>query len=182
MLFRSDEMNFFQSLVNCSSLRKIFLSGNQLRGTLPNVLGNLSTQLTFFAIDENLLFGEIPIGMGNLVNLTTLGMSGNKFSGTIPDDITGLKKLQRLYLNRNRLSGRLPITLGNLTSLNELHLRSNKLQGTIPSSIENCQNLLMLDLSQNNLHWHHSNAALCNFHDVNWTLFRSKLFCGITTF
>ncbi|XP_050258911.1 receptor kinase-like protein Xa21 [Quercus robur] len=146
-----DEMNFIQSLVNCSSLHQIALSGNQLKGTLPNVLGNLSTQLTFFTIGENLLFGEIPIGMGNLVNLTTLLMSGNKFSGTIPDDISSLKKLQRLDLSNNKLSGMLPITLGNLTSLNELHLGSNKLQGTIPSSIENCQNLLLLDLSQNNL-------------------------------
>ncbi|XP_030938744.1 probable LRR receptor-like serine/threonine-protein kinase At3g47570 [Quercus lobata] len=146
-----DEMNFFQSLVNCSSLRKINLSGNQLKGTLPNVLGNLSTQLTYFVIADTLLFGEIPIGLGNLVNLRTLWMSDNKFSGTIPDDITGLKKLQRLYLNNNRLSGMLPITLGNLTSINELDLYNNKLQGTIPSSIENCQNLLLLDLSQNNL-------------------------------
>uniref|UniRef100_A0A7N2MS37 non-specific serine/threonine protein kinase n=1 Tax=Quercus lobata TaxID=97700 RepID=A0A7N2MS37_QUELO len=146
-----DEMNFFQSLVNGSNLRKLGLSGNQFKGTLPNVLGNLSTQLTYIDISENLLFGEIPLEMGNLVNLTTLKMSGNKFSGTIPDDIGNLQKLQRLYLNNNRLSGRLPITLGNLTWLNELYLGSNKLQGTIPSSIENCQNLLLLDLSQNNL-------------------------------
>ena len=89
--------------------------------------------------------------MGNLVNLTTLGMSGNKFSGTIPNDISSLKRLQRLDLSNNKLSGMLPITLGNLTSINELHLGNNKLQGTIPSSIENCQNLLLLDLSQNNL-------------------------------
>ncbi|XP_065635427.1 receptor kinase-like protein Xa21 [Quercus suber] len=144
-------MNFFQSLVNCSSLQKISLSGNQFKGTLPNVLGNLSTQLTYFAIDNNLLFGEIPLEMGNLVNLTTLLMDGNKFSGKIPNDIGNLQKLQRLYLNNNRLSGRLPITLGNLTWLNELYLGSNKLQGTIPPSIENCQNLLLLDLSKNNL-------------------------------
>nr|XP_023892072.1 probable LRR receptor-like serine/threonine-protein kinase At3g47570 [Quercus suber] len=146
-----DEMNFFQSLVNCSSLRKIYLTRNQLKGTLPNVLGNLSIQLTYFAISENLLFGKIPIGMGNLVNLETLWMDDNKFSGTILDDISSLIKLQRLDLSNNKLSGMLPITLGNLTSLNELYLYNNKLQGTIPSSIENCQNLLTLDLSQNNL-------------------------------
>ncbi|KAK4566995.1 hypothetical protein RGQ29_003015 [Quercus rubra] len=146
-----DEMNFFQSLVNCSSLQKLTLRANQFKGTLPNVVGNLSTQLSFFVISENLLFGKIPKGMGNLVNLETLLMDDNKFSGTILDDISSLNKLQRLDLSNNKLSGMLPITLGNLTSLNELSLASNKLQGTIPSSIENCQNLLLLDLSQNNL-------------------------------
>nr|XP_023892073.1 probable LRR receptor-like serine/threonine-protein kinase At3g47570 [Quercus suber] len=146
-----EEINFFQSLVNCSSLQGITLSGNQFKGTLPNVLGNLSTQLKFFGISENLLFGKIPIGMGNLVNLETLLMGDNKFSGTILDDISSLNKLQRLDLSNNKLSGMLPITLGNLTSLNELSLASNKFQGTIPPSIENCQNLLLLDLSQNNL-------------------------------
>ena len=45
------EMNFFQSLANCSSLQKLDLEVNQFEGTLPNVLGNFSTQLTFFAID-----------------------------------------------------------------------------------------------------------------------------------
>ncbi|KAL4632604.1 hypothetical protein ACB092_04G063700, partial [Castanea dentata] len=146
-----DGMNFFQSLVNCSHLQKIDLSVNQLEGMLPNVLGNLSSQLTYFEISRNFIIGEIPLGMGNLVNLTTLGMIDNKFSGTIPDNIGNLQKLQRLYLNNNRLSRRLPITLGNLSLLNELFLDNNKLQGTIPSSIENCQNLLLLNLSQNNL-------------------------------
>ena len=78
-------------------------------------------------------------------------MHGNKFTGTIPNNIGNLKKLQRLYLNDNKLSGRLPISLGNLSLLDELYLENNRLQGTIPSSIENCQNLLLLDLSQNNL-------------------------------
>ena len=103
-----DEMNFFQSLANGSSLQKIGLSRNQFKGTLPNVLGNLSTELTYFSIHKNLIFGEIPKGMGNLVNLTTLLMPENKLSGTIPDDISSLKKIQRLYLYNNRLSGMLP--------------------------------------------------------------------------
>ncbi|XP_030931191.1 receptor kinase-like protein Xa21 [Quercus lobata] len=146
-----DEMNFFQSLLNCSSLQEIYLEVNQFKGTLPNVLVNLSAQLTYFAIGDNLLFGEIPLWVGNLVNLTTLSMQGNKFTGTIPNNIGNLKKLQRLYLSNNKLSGRLPISLGSLSLLNELYLENNRLQGTIPSSIENCQKLLLLDLSQNNL-------------------------------
>jgi Leucine-rich repeat (LRR) protein len=44
----ADEMDFFQSLVNCSSLRNLVLASNQFKGTLPNVLGNLSTPLTGF--------------------------------------------------------------------------------------------------------------------------------------
>ena len=146
-----DEMNFFQFLANCSTLQKLDLEMNQFEGTLPNVLGNFSTQLTFFAIDQNLIFGEIPSGIGNLVNLNNLFMDGNKFTGIIPSDVGNLQKLQRFSLSNNRLSGRLPITLGNLSLLNELSLNNNKLQGTIPSSIEKCQNLLLLDLSQNNL-------------------------------
>jgi Leucine-rich repeat (LRR) protein len=147
----ADEMDFFQSLANCSSLQILDLASNQFKGTLPNVLGNLSTQLTYFFYQQNLIFGEIPSGIGNLVNLTTLGMSGNKFTGAIPSNIGNLQKLQRLDLSDNRLSGRLPITLGNLSLINELNLENNRLQGTIPSSIGNCQNLLLLNLSQNNL-------------------------------
>ncbi|KAK4587654.1 hypothetical protein RGQ29_018887, partial [Quercus rubra] len=123
----ADELDFFKSLVNCSRM-------------LPNVLGNLSTQLKCFVISNNLIFGEIPLGIGNWISMFHLWMDDNKFIGTIPRDIGNLQKLQRLHLNNNKLSGRLPITLGNLS-----------LVRTIPSSIGKCKNLILLDLSQNNL-------------------------------
>ena len=53
-----DEMNFFQSLVNCSNLQYLDLTANQFEGTLPNDLGNLSTQLNTFVIGKNLIFGR----------------------------------------------------------------------------------------------------------------------------
>ena len=86
---------------------------------LPNVLGNLSTQLQYFTISDNLIFGEIPSGIGNLISMIHLWMDGNKFIGTIPSDIGNLQKLQRLVLNNNKLFGRLPITLGNLSSVSD---------------------------------------------------------------
>ena len=147
----ADEMYFFQSLANCSNLLILDLRANQFEGTLPNVLGNFSTQLTHFGISGNLIFGEIPSGIGNLVNLNNLWMNINKLTGTIPSDIGNLQKLQRLHLGYNKLSGRLPITLGNLSLINEMHLDNNRLQGTIPSSIGNCKKLLLLNLFQNNL-------------------------------
>ncbi|XP_023924757.1 receptor kinase-like protein Xa21 [Quercus suber] len=147
----ADEMDFFQSLANCSNLQILDIRANQFKGTLFNTLGNLSTSLRVFAISQNLIFGEIPPRMGNLVNLTNLLMDGNKLIGTIPSEIGNLHKLQRLVLSDNKLSGRLPITLGNLSLINYLYLDNNRLEGTIPSSIENCQNLLLLNLYQNNL-------------------------------
>ena len=146
-----DEMNFFPSLANCSNLQKLNLEENQFEGMLPNVFGNHSTQLTIFAISKNLIFGEIPSWMGNLVNLNYLWMHDSKFTGTIPSGIGNLQKLQRFSLSNNRLSGRLPITLGNLSLINEPHLDNNRLEGTIPSGIGNCQNFLLLNLSQNKL-------------------------------
>ena len=100
--FRSgddDEMNFLQSLLNCSSLLRISLEVNQFEGKLPNVFGNLSTQLTYFAIGHNLIFGEIPLGMGNLVNLTNLFLT--------------LPHLQWFLIYENQFTGSLPVSLSN---------------------------------------------------------------------
>ncbi|XP_030970907.1 putative receptor-like protein kinase At3g47110 [Quercus lobata] len=147
----ADELDFFKSLVNCSCLVYLDIMDNQFKGMLPNVLGNLSTQFIYFMISNNLIFGEIPSGIGNLINLNHLWMDGNKFTGKIPSDIGNLQKLQRLFLNNNKLSGRLPITLGNLSSVSNMHFEKNRLQGTIPSSIGKCKSLNLLNLSQNNL-------------------------------
>ena len=55
----ADELDFIKSLVNCSRLQYLILMDNQFKGMLPNVLGNFSTQLEYFMISDNLLFGQI---------------------------------------------------------------------------------------------------------------------------
>ncbi|XP_043699876.1 putative receptor-like protein kinase At3g47110 [Telopea speciosissima] len=100
---------------------------------------------------SNMIHGSIPVGIGNLISLTLLGMEGNMFTGTIPAALGTLKKLQKLYLNYNRLSGLIPSSISNLTQLIAVFMEENNLEGKIPASLGNCQNLLQLNLSFNNL-------------------------------
>ncbi|CAK9135772.1 unnamed protein product [Ilex paraguariensis] len=146
-----DEMNFINSMVNCSNLKYLEMSGNFFSGVLPKSIGNLSTNLFFLNFGVNLLNGTLPSTIGNLINLGTLFLQDNQFTGTIPTTIGGLQKVQRFALRGNNFSGKLPNSIGNLTLLTELYLEDNRLDGTIPLSLGNCQNLLILYLSQNNL-------------------------------
>ncbi|KAM7462659.1 hypothetical protein LguiA_030780 [Lonicera macranthoides] len=147
----ADDMAFFNSLTNCSRLEQMEVSYNQLRGGLPNSLGNLSTHLLGLGFEHNQISGVIPSGICGLFNLETLTIAENQFEGEIPDAIGEMKKLQLFHLNKNRLCGQIPTSLGNLSFLSKLFLQDNKFEGTIPSRLGNCKNLIMLDLSQNNL-------------------------------
>ncbi|XP_059650344.1 probable LRR receptor-like serine/threonine-protein kinase At3g47570 [Cornus florida] len=146
-----DEMSFISSMANCSNLKVFSLNVNQLRGLLPNSVGNLSNQLVSLTLGGNLFYGKLPSTIGNLVNLTMLGLENNQFVGTIPASIGNLQNLQQLGLDRNNFFGRIPDSLGNLSLLIELFLASNRLEGNIPPSLGRCTKLLSLNLSHNNL-------------------------------
>ncbi|GLT30559.1 hypothetical protein SLA2020_053530 [Shorea laevis] len=145
----ADEMDFLTSLTNCSKLEILYLNGNKLQGRLPNSISNFSNQLRWFAFENNRLFGDIPSGLGNLVNIDLLTLRGNQLAGKIPKEISQLKKLQYMDLSLNKLSGEIPDSLSNLTLLTQLRLDYNRLNGSIPSSLGNCRNLELLTLSQN---------------------------------
>jgi len=57
---------------------------------------------------DNQLSGSIPDELGNLTNLERLHLSGNQLSGSIPADLGNLMNLERLYLSDNDLSGIYP--------------------------------------------------------------------------
>ncbi|XP_010269665.1 PREDICTED: probable LRR receptor-like serine/threonine-protein kinase At3g47570 [Nelumbo nucifera] len=146
-----NDLNFISSLTNCTRLEMINLGQNLLRGSLPNSLANLSTQIKHLIFQENHIYGSIPSGIGNLINTVYLDMEWNDITGNIPVEIGKLHRLQDLYLNHNRISGQIPSSIGNLTLLNGLDLMGNNLDGPIPLPLGNCQQLLGLSLSHNNL-------------------------------
>uniref|UniRef100_A0ACD5WS90 Uncharacterized protein n=1 Tax=Avena sativa TaxID=4498 RepID=A0ACD5WS90_AVESA len=132
------DWGFISSLTNCSMLHFLDLGYNKLEGVLPNSIANLSKNLRAFSVESNMLRGNIPEGIGNLVNLQYLYLEHNFLHRNIPESIGNLGILGELYLLNNSLSGPIPPTIGNLTALNSLVLGENVLTGPIPSSLRSC--------------------------------------------
>ena len=148
---KGDDLNFIDSLANCTKLRVIQFHQNFLKGHLVSTIANFSTHISRINLGFNQIHGTIPSGIENLVNITYLSLVRNHLTGSIPSDIGKLYQLQVLGLFENRLSGRMPSSLGNLTLLNVIDLSSNNLMREIPSNLAACQNLVQLHLSNSNL-------------------------------
>jgi len=98
---------------------------------------------------ENKLTGTIPDSIGNLNRLEYLSLRENKLNGTIPESIGNLYNLEYLSLSNNKIAGTIPDSIGSLTSLETLYLYNNELSGNIPESIGKL-NLNVLELDNNN--------------------------------
>lgn len=111
----------------------------------------LNDKITRLILTNNNLNGSIPNTIGDLVELSILGLANNQISGSIPTQIGNLTKAVNIYLDNNNLSGSIPAELGNLQLLITLTLRGNSLSGALPSTFGNLSSLKSLTLTQNNL-------------------------------
>ena len=104
--------------VTCSAghVQQITLNFNNLTGTLPTAIGNL-TNLTNLYIKHNQISGTLPAEIGNLTNLTYLNLEENSISGSIPVELADLTGLTVLSLRLNDFTGVIPAELINLTNL-----------------------------------------------------------------
>jgi len=101
-----------------------------------------------FSLSNNQLTGSIPTELGNLSNLTFLDLSSNQITGSIPKELDNLNNLQKLVLSENQLTSSIPRELGNLNQLETLWLNNNQFTGSIPKELSNLQEI---DLSYNQL-------------------------------
>jgi len=134
-----------------TSVVKLNLDSNQLSGSIPTELGNLSN-LDYLYLSSNQLSGSIPTELGNLSNLDYLYLGSNQLSGSIPTELGNLSYLDRLYLDSNQLRGSIPTELGNLSNLRDLYLYSNQLRGNIPTELTNLSSLQSINIHYNALH------------------------------
>jgi Leucine-rich repeat (LRR) protein len=171
-----DTMNWKMG-VQCDedgAVSTIFMTDNELEGTLPVELGDLLDlehlslfyndvtgtlperlkalkYLTFLAIEDNDLTGSIPTWIYQLTNLEYLALGDNDLTGSIPEICAENSKLKELSLEYNILTGSLD-NLDDCISLEGMFLSNNFFNYRIHSStFEDIYNLKVVDIADNKL-------------------------------
>ncbi|XAR57217.1 Non-specific serine/threonine protein kinase [Bertholletia excelsa] len=73
------------SLANLTALTDIWLSSNNLSGTIPNL--SPLKRLKTLHLEDNQLGGEIPPSLGNIDGLSELFLQGNNLTGQVPRNL-----------------------------------------------------------------------------------------------
>ena len=89
--------------------------------------------------------------LSKLDELRYLDLSDNLFSGTIPEEVFSMTKLQSLVLSSNRLEGGLSERFGELVNLRHLDVSANGLSGPLPASMGKLEKLEVLYLGESGL-------------------------------
>ena len=144
---------------------------------------------------EHAIGGTLPTCLFQLPNITTLHLSGNGFTGSIPSDIQLSKTLSDLSLSHNALTGSIPLTVqlknwdrvdlsynrfmgtlaSDFVSNRSINLENNRLSGNIPASFYPIKNLSILGSNTYSCRYDQSNLPE---HDPN----RQRYHCGSDSF
>ncbi|WP_428274975.1 Ig-like domain-containing protein [Candidatus Palauibacter sp.] len=100
-------------------------------------------------LSANNLTGRIPLELGRLSNLVSLGLDNNSLTGPIAPQLGRLSHLVFLALGGNDLTGPVPPQLGNLSSLASLYIGHNDLTGSIPSGFLQLERLSAFGFEEN---------------------------------
>lgn len=131
-------------------VKNLQLNSNQLAGTLPTSLGNLSN-LVYLELMGNQLTGNIPTSVGQLSKVFTFNLSLNQLTGIIPSTLGNMSNVWSFILNNNNLTGAIPATLGRCSRMSSLRLDNNQLTGNIPDSLGQLAELYTLNFQNNRL-------------------------------
>ncbi len=108
-------------------------------------------QIRSLSLQRNNLRGTIPASIGNLTTLGQLNLPYNHIEGSIPKEIAGLKELRVLILLQNNLTGVLPLEELASLKLQSIDVGKNQLTGEISEEFINSVELGM-SLAHNNFY------------------------------
>ncbi|KAL5712060.1 hypothetical protein ACHQM5_014267 [Ranunculus cassubicifolius] len=139
--------------ISCSSngaVEKIDISNMNLSGIVSVDIQNLHS-LTSLNISCNDFSSSLPKSLHGLTSLKSFDVSQNDFVGDFPVGLGNAAELKIVNASSNNFVGLLPEDLANATLLESLDFRGSFFEGSIPLSYRNMQNLKFLGLSGNNL-------------------------------
>lgn len=139
--------------VQCDGDNKVTaldLNQNNLVGSIPSALGDLST-MQFISLGGNQLSGAIPNSIAQLENLRGIFLWSNQFNGSLPEFFSQMTQLRNLNLSGNQFTGTIPASYGNLVNMLDLDLAYNQLSGSIPAELGNLVNATKINLQTNQL-------------------------------
>jgi hypothetical protein len=93
--------------------------------------------------------GSLPEELGQLSKLIILSVANNALTGNIPLGLGKCLLLEYLDLSNNQFTGGLPTNFGNFLRLESLLASNNQLSGSIPDTLSSCIHLLYLQLGAN---------------------------------
>ncbi|XP_042944965.1 probable leucine-rich repeat receptor-like protein kinase At1g35710 [Carya illinoinensis] len=131
--------------------------------SLPNASANSNYSMdlcTWFGISCNPAGSVVRMnltssglqGIGGSMNMGSLQLSRNQFTGSLPESICHGGSLQNFSISNNSFKGRVPQSLKNCTSLKRVFLNGNQLTGDISQVFGAYPNLIIIDLSHNNFY------------------------------
>ncbi|WVZ71956.1 hypothetical protein U9M48_020483 [Paspalum notatum var. saurae] len=143
-------------LTNFCNLEVLMLESAFSQGNLTELFRNLPrcspNKLQEMHLGNNQLPGTLPRWIGQLTSLIVLDLTGNNITGPIPTNVGRLTGLQTLHLSENHLSGNVPHEIGMLSNLTSLDLGYNELDGVITEKhFASTRILQYIDLSYNAL-------------------------------
>jgi len=137
--------------------------------TWSRVVCNGSGRVTGLSLFNVNMSGRIPELISGLDSLERLFLLGNNLTDTLPMSMSTLTKLRNLTLSQNLLTGEIPEWIGSLQNLETLALDRNGFFGELPSTIYSLAELEILRLGNNSLMGEISNDinSLSSLRDIN---------------
>ncbi|KAE8657726.1 Leucine-rich repeat receptor-like protein kinase PXC1 [Hibiscus syriacus] len=121
------------SLSLLNQLRILDVQENRFNGTVSPLTNCSNLKLIY--LSDNDLSGDIPPQISLLKRLLRLDLSNNNIRGNIPQEISGLKRLITLRLQNNALACQIPDFSSSLGNLKELNLTNNEFFGRLPGNL-----------------------------------------------
>ena len=138
------------TLQKLKQLSLIVFSGSSISGTIPSWIGQW-TSMTFLSLSANDINGTLPDSLASLTDLVVFAVDDNTMTGDL-SVLTGLTKLNELYIDNNRFTGTVDDTfLQNLSNLRVLDAFGNLLEGAVPVHLMGLPSLTILDIHGNQL-------------------------------